>query len=93
MSEDKELISVSICLTNYNRSKLLYESVSNLLFDNRVTEIVISDDASRPEIYQSVVWYFKEHPKVKIYRNEKNLDCYHNKAKALSLAQAGAPSK
>ncbi len=84
MGEDNVLIS--ICLTNYNRSKLLFESVANVLMDDRVNEVVISDDCSRDSIYQSVVWYFKEHPKVKIYRNESNIDCYRNKAKALSLA-------
>jgi len=77
---------ISICLTNYNRSKLLFESIANVLMDSRVDEVVISDDCSRPEIYQSVVWYFKDFPKVKIYRNDTNLDCYFNKAKALSLA-------
>lgn len=85
MSEESKM-SISVCLTNYNRSKLLYEAVSAILFDNRVNEIVISDDASRPEVFHSVVWYFKEHPKVKIFKNETNIDCYHNKAKALELA-------
>lgn len=77
---------ISVCLTNYNRSKLLFDAVANVLYDNRVSEIVISDDCSRDEVFSSVVWYFKEHPKVKIYRNEKNIDCYHNKARSLELA-------
>lgn len=79
-------IAISVCLTNYNRSELLFSAVSDVLMDRRVSEIIISDDCSRDEIYQSVVWYFKEHPKVKIYRNETNLDCYHNKARSLELA-------
>lgn len=77
---------ISLCLTNFNRSQLLFEGVENVLMDQRVNEIVISDDHSRDEIFQSVVWHFKEFPKVKIYRNETNLDCYRNKAKALELA-------
>lgn len=81
-----DITPISICLTNFNRSKLLFESISNVLMDERVNEVVISDDCSRDEIFQSVVWYFKEFPKVRIYRNESNLDCYRNKAKALELA-------
>lgn len=82
----KEL-KISLCLTNYNRSKLIYEAVSSVLFDKRVDEIVISDDCSDDTIYNSMVRHFKEHPKVHIYRNEKNIDCYKNKAKALELAE------
>lgn len=83
---EEPFFKISLCLTNYNRSGLLYEAVRNVLEDKRVNEIVISDDHSKDEIYQSVVWYFKDHPKVKIYRNEHNLDCYQNKAKSLRLA-------
>ena len=83
---EEPVVKISICLTNFNRSKLLFESVSNVLLDNRVGEVIISDDCSRDEVFNSVVWYFKEFPKVKIHRNETNLDCYRNKAKALELA-------
>lgn len=77
---------ISICLTSYNRSELIFEAVSRVLLDHRVSEIVISDDCSRDEVFQSMVWRFKEHPKVLIYRNEQNIDCYRNKARALELA-------
>lgn len=79
-------IAISVCLTNFNRSKLLFDAVANVLLDDRVNEIIISDDCSRDEIFNSVVWYFKEHPKVKIFKNDVNLDCYHNKARSLELA-------
>ena len=85
MSEDTKF-RISICLTNFNRSKLLYESVASILQDNRVDEIIISDDHSRDDVFQSVIWYFKEFPKVKVHRNDTNLDCYRNKAKSLELA-------
>lgn len=77
---------ISVCLTNFNRSKLLFDAIANVLFDDRVTEIIISDDCSRDEVFSSVVWYFKEHTKVKIYKNPVNIDCYHNKAKSIELA-------
>lgn len=77
---------ISLCLTNYNRTDLLFESFSQILTDPRVSEIVISDDHSTEENYQTVVWYCKEFDKVKVYRNEKNLDCYRNKREAVSRA-------
>jgi len=79
-------VKISICLTNFNRDRLLFEAVSNVLMDDRVDEIVISDDASDPKIYQSVLWQFKEFAKVKIFQNQKNVDCYQNKALSLSKA-------
>lgn len=83
---EEPMFKFSLCLTNYNRSELLFEGIRSILQDNRVNEIVISDDHSKDEIYQSVVWYFKDFPKVKIYRNDHNLDCYQNKAQSLKLA-------
>lgn len=85
MGADKDL-RISLCLTNYNRSRLLFEGVRSVLMDTRINEIIISDDCSNESIYNSMVWYFKDFPHVKIFRNESNIDCYHNKAKALSLA-------
>lgn len=85
MSEER--MQISVCLTSYNRAKLIHDAIAGVLLDPRIDEFVISDDASTPEIFQSMVWYFKDHPKVKIYRNDTNLDCYHNKAKALELAK------
>lgn len=54
--------------------------------DHRIDEIVIADDCSDEAIYNSMVWYFKDFPNVKIFRNEYNLDCYKNKARVLELA-------
>lgn len=77
---------ISVCITNFNREKLLYESIEQIIDDERISEIVISDDASEYGLYTRVVDHYKNYPKVKIYRNEKNMDCYLNKHKAVSLA-------
>lgn len=87
LESNKSVISISVCLTNFNRSKLLFEAVSGILNDPRVNEIVISDDCSKDEIYNTVVWYFKDFPHVHIYRNERNIDCYRNKAESLRHAE------
>lgn len=77
---------ISLCLTTYNRTELLYESCRQVLNDDRVSEIVIVDDHSAQDIYNTVFWQFNAVPKVKLYRNEKNLDCYRNKREAVSKA-------
>jgi glycosyltransferase involved in cell wall biosynthesis len=77
---------ISLCLTNFNRTELLYESYRQLVNDDRVSEIVISDDASSDEVYSTITWQSKALDKVKIYRNETNLDCYRNKRQAVKHA-------
>jgi len=79
-------MSITVAITNFNREQLLYESIEQVIDDPRISEIVISDDASEYGLYTRVVNHYKAYPKVKIYRNEKNLDCYLNKHKAVSLA-------
>lgn len=80
-------MNISVCFTHWNRAEMLYEAVSPFLQDPRVSEIVISDDASNLELYNTIHWQYASIDKVKIYRNEINLDCYHNKAKAIELAK------
>jgi glycosyltransferase involved in cell wall biosynthesis len=77
---------ITLCLTTYNRTQLLFDSFVQLINDDRISEIVISDDCSNEDIYQTVAWYCKDIPKVKLYRNTVNLDCYFNKRRSISLA-------
>lgn len=72
-------MNISVCLTNYNRTTLLYESIVQVLDDERVNEFVISDDCSRIDLFNQVVDHYKDHPKVKVFRNDRTLDCYLNK--------------
>jgi len=77
---------MTAAFTNYNRTDLLFEAIAPFLADERITEIVISDDQSSDDVYQTVLWKYNGVDKVKIYRNETNLDCYKNKRQAVSLA-------
>jgi glycosyltransferase involved in cell wall biosynthesis len=78
---------ISVAIPTYNRVELLFESFAKVLDDPRVSEIVIVDDASDAHIWQEIneLWMFA-HPKIKLFRNEKNLDCYRNKREAVSKA-------
>lgn len=79
-------MKISACFTNFNRTDLLYNAVQPFISDDRVSEIVISDDNSHLEFYNTVYWQFASVAKVKIFRNEKTIDCYLNKAKAIEHA-------
>lgn len=75
---------IAIALTHYNRPELLYEAIRSVHDDPRVKEIVISDDASEKGLYERLELCCANWSKVVIYRNPANLDCYRNKAAALS---------
>lgn len=77
---------ISLCITTYQRTDLLFESFRQVINDYHISEIVIVDDASTDEVYNTVAWYCKDIPKVKLHRNGHNIGCYRNKAKAVSLA-------
>jgi glycosyltransferase involved in cell wall biosynthesis len=76
----------SLCLTNFNRYELLLDSFFDIMNDDRIGEIIISDDASNEDIFQDIRKAVKWHPKVKLFRNETNQDCYRNKMIAISKA-------
>lgn len=77
---------ISLCLTNYNRQEMLYESFARVLNDDRIAEIIIVDDASTGIPFQAVEYYCSLYPKIKLFRNSKNLGCYRNKREAISKA-------
>jgi glycosyltransferase involved in cell wall biosynthesis len=77
---------ISACFTNYNRTELLFKAIEPFLNDDRISEIVISDDNSDPEIFYQVVSKYFDYKKVRVYRNNHNIDCYRNKHNAVKLA-------
>jgi len=79
---------ISLCITTYNRTELLFESFAQVLHDPRISEIVIVDDCSDESIFKNMSWrvYQLGSDKIHIYRNNKNLGCYRNKREAISRA-------
>lgn len=77
--------SISVALTNYNRTDLLFQAVEQVLNDERISEIVISDDLSDGDRFNQVVHHYAEVEKVKIFRNSERLNCYRNKKRAVEL--------
>jgi glycosyltransferase involved in cell wall biosynthesis len=76
-------MKISVCYTTFKRTDLLFESVKPFLNDDRVSEIVISDDSSPMHIYAELQGFFTGIDKVRLYRNDKNQDCYFNKRTAV----------
>lgn len=77
---------VSLCITTYRRDSLLFESFRQVVLDERISEIVICDDASPGYFMDAIEAFCKPYTKVKLIRNEKNLGCYKNKANAVKHA-------
>lgn len=80
---------ISLCITTYNRTDLLFESFSQIVNDDRISEIVIVDDASRHEVMQSILTWIAISElsiKVRFFQNEENLGMSRNKARAIELA-------
>lgn len=71
--------TITLALTNFNRFDLLITSFKQVLCDDRIAEIVISDDASSMLIYEKIVEHFKDVEKVKVHRNATNQGVYRNK--------------
>lgn len=77
---------ITIAITSYNRYEMTVESFAQVLQDSRVSEIVIVDDCSEDGSYEKLFKHFHNEPKVKVYQNTINLDCYRNKHRSVELA-------
>jgi glycosyltransferase involved in cell wall biosynthesis len=79
--------TISLCLTSYRRLSMLMESFLNVAADDRISEIIITEDTADDSTWFFLAQqHFSVYPKVKVFRNEKNLGCYRNKREAISKA-------
>lgn len=76
-------MKISIAITTYQRTTLLFEAIENALQHDFIDEIVVSDDASNHQVLSHLNEAFDQYQKVKLFHNESNLDCYRNKAKSV----------
>jgi glycosyltransferase involved in cell wall biosynthesis len=67
---------------------MVINCIKDVLDDDRVSEIVIVDDASTDECYAQLSDLISalDNEKVYLYQNPKNLDCYLNKKRSVELA-------
>ncbi len=83
MSKEKQ---IGICLTTKNRFDFTVKSFEKVLDDERIADIVISDDASDDDSYYKLDRLFENNPKVRLYENYETLGVYHNKHQAIQLS-------
>lgn len=79
-------IAVTVAFTNFNRTDFLFEAMKPFMDDARVNEIVVVDDDSEQTKFFQVNIFCSGNPKIRLYKNEKNLGCYRNKREAVSKA-------
>ncbi|MFX0073400.1 MAG: glycosyltransferase family 2 protein [Candidatus Hermodarchaeota archaeon] len=74
---------ISIAIPTYNSSEFILNALSYIIDDERVNEIIISDDHSND--YRKLISKIKDiSPKIKIFRNKHNLGGFGNKYQAIS---------
>lgn len=79
---------ISLCIPTWNRVDMTINSFIDVLDDDRVGEIVIVDDCSMIDNFTQLQFRLKalDNNKIKLYRNDENLDCYRNKREVISKA-------
>lgn len=77
---------ISVCIPTWNRPELTIASFIDVYGDERISEFVIVDDYSELYNYERLKQITDNLPKVKLYRNESNKDCYVNKKISVELA-------
>lgn len=78
--------SISLVITTYNRTDLLFESYAQVYDHPLISQIVIVDDCSNLDIHWRLNQEFESKKKIKFIINERNLGCYANKRMAVSHA-------
>ena len=81
------MVMISLAIPTYNSSGFVLKSFEKVLDDPRIDEIILCDDASEDfDALLELVCQLSS-PKLKLFRNEKNLKAFRNKNKAVSHCQ------
>lgn len=77
---------ISICIPTWDRVSMTLQAFEKVLNDERVSEIVLCDDCSDDSVFQQLKSLTANSPKVKVFRNEVNIDCYQNKRQVIGFS-------
>lgn len=75
---------ITLAIPYYNNSQFIKEAFEQVLNDERINEIIICDDKSPDVVEMEKIIHSMQCSKIKIYKNENNLGCYHNKINTVS---------
>lgn len=79
-------MTYSLCITTYNRYELLLESYAQIIDDERISEVIIVDDCSTPDIRAKLQQLPKLNSKIKVFFQPVNRGMSRNKADSISYA-------
>lgn len=77
---------ISLCIPTWNRVSMTVEAFKQVANDERIGEIVICDDCSDEFVFSQLQQLLAAYPKVKLFKNEVNIDCYQNKRQTIGFA-------
>lgn len=77
---------ISVCIPTWNRTSLVVRAIEKVIDDPRISEVVILDDSSPIDLFWQLEQMLSPLPKIKLFRNGENLDCYRNKNQVLTHA-------
>lgn len=75
---------ISLAIPHYNNTEFIREALDPALNDERIGEIIICDDKSKDIDTLEQILTTLNNPKIKLYKNQTNLGCYHNKIETVS---------
>lgn len=78
------MIHISVAIPHYNNSCFIKDLLDPLLKDERINEIIICDDYSNDYTKLKEIINSIDNDKIKLYRNENNIGCYHNKLNTIT---------
>lgn len=83
------MVRISVVMPNYNNEKYLKEAMTSILNQTYSDfEFIIIDDCSTDNSWNIIEEYAKKDPRVRAYRNEKNLKIVKTRNKLFSLCSS-----
>lgn len=79
-------MNLTLAITTYNRFNYLRESFEQVIDHPRITEIILMDDASDPEIFHNILGLKELSSKIKVVRQARNRGMGYNKYTAVGRA-------
>ena len=75
---------ISVAIPHYNNARFMPETLEHIVNDNRIAEIIICDDCSKDFDELEALVKKLDNNKIMLFKNEKNIGCYHNKLHTLT---------
>lgn len=80
-------MKLSLAVTTFNRFTLTVEAIQNIYKDDRISDVVIMDDASTDDSFKKLVVHYKQDEKVRVIRQASNRNMSLNKRDAIALSK------